>query len=62
MKLLQKMKVYLCCFLIVSLLPVAAWEPVFAENERASEAGVVVTNNKEFILGKIGRASCRERV
>lgn len=57
MKLLQKMKVYLCCFLIVSLLPIAAWEPVFAENERASETGVVVTNNKEFMAALAERKS-----
>ena len=49
MKLLQKIKVFVCCLLIASLLPLAAWEPVFAENGRNADAGVVVTNNDGFL-------------
>lgn len=49
MKLLQKIKVFVCCLLIASLLPLAAWEPVFAENGRNTDAGVVVTNNDGFL-------------
>ena len=33
----------------MSLLPLAAWEPVFAENGRNEDAGVVVTNNDGFL-------------
>ncbi len=49
MKVLQKIKVFVCCLLIASLLPIAAWEPVFAENGRNADAGVVVTNNDAFL-------------
>lgn len=57
MRILQKIKVGLCCLLIAALLPVGAWEPVFAESGRALDAGVIVTNNNEFLAALANKKS-----